>query len=139
MSYQGLLLTNAGDGSAAFFAAPGSLPAAGTTATTILPALGPTLQPDTAVNMLDSNTGGAVRVDNGSSAAYVGGGNGSSLPEQFCAYDPSNPARTSPFVPGSTVVLRSKVSRLRWTSRCPLQDAAAASRPGTHAAARTWS
>jgi hypothetical protein len=109
ISYQGLVLTSPGSGGgAAYFAAPGSLP--GAAAATVTPSPGPTLRPDTAINILDSSSGGAVRVDGPGSAAYAGSGNGSSPQEQFCAYSPSDPARTSPFVPGDMVLLKNKVN-----------------------------
>jgi hypothetical protein len=120
ISYQGLALASPGSsGGAAHFAPPGPLPGTGATVT-VTPAAGPTLQPDTAINILGSSGSGAVRVDGLGSAAYVGQGNGSSPHEQFCAYSPSDPAQASPFVPGDLVLLKNKVSAgvIPWCVNC---------------------
>ncbi len=95
-------------GGAAYFANASLLPGGALAGAALAPSTGPTLQPDTPFNILDS-AGAAVRVDNASSNAYVGAGEGGSAAEQFLAYDLLDPGRTSAFAPGSSVLLKSKV------------------------------
>jgi hypothetical protein len=51
-----------------------------------------------------------VRTDTTPGAATVGSGNGTSLPEQYVAYTPSNLASTAPVQPGDTAILRSRLT-----------------------------
>jgi hypothetical protein len=51
-----------------------------------------------------------VRTDTTPGAATVGSGSGTSLPEQYVAYTPSNLASTAPVQPGDTAILRSRLT-----------------------------
>ena len=61
---------------------------------------------------ISTGSGDYVRTDNTSSPALSGSGNGSTAPEQYRAYDPTNLADTSPIQPGDTTILRSEETGL---------------------------
>jgi hypothetical protein len=54
-----------------------------------------------------SAQGSYVRNDNITAAATVGSGDGSTAPEQYVAFNPTNLADTQPVQPGSTAILKS--------------------------------
>lgn len=88
----------------------------GTTAATLTfqPAPGPALQPDRPLNLQGSILGTPVRTDSAGTFAYLGTGNGSSMPEQYLAYDPDDPDSTAGILPGGLVILKSKVGPGCW-------------------------
>jgi hypothetical protein len=51
-----------------------------------------------------------VRNDGTPDAAYVGNGDGNSLPEQYVAYIPGDLASKTPVQPGQTAILRSRLT-----------------------------
>jgi hypothetical protein len=105
VSYQGRPLVNPGPGQPMYFGAPGSQGQP----TTFTPAPGPSLLPDRPLNLLGSIKGRPVRNDASSSPAYLGGGDGSTPPEQYLAYHPADPSSTEPISPGSPALLKNKV------------------------------
>jgi hypothetical protein len=65
------------------------------------------LRPDVPLNIVN-RPGVPVRNDNGTTPAYLGSGNGTSLPEQYTPYHPGDIGSTEPIQPGSPVLLRNR-------------------------------
>ena len=61
---------------------------------------------------ISTGSGDYVRNDNTSSPSLSGSGDGSTAPEQYRAYDPTNLADTSPIQAGDTAILRSEETGL---------------------------
>ena len=75
----------------------------------------PPLPTNVPIKVLDVG-GEPMRNDNATSAAYVGGGDGTSPYEQYLAYEPADPGSITPVQPGHTTILKnvSHATQLSW-------------------------
>lgn len=105
VKYNGRPLVNPGSSQPLYFADPGTA----VPPMTFTPAAGPALEPAVDFNVLSNSSGTPVRNDNSSWAAYVGAGDGTSPPERYMAYSPTDPSSSSPLPPGSPVLLKNMV------------------------------
>jgi hypothetical protein len=72
------------------------------------PTAGPDLPANSPINIkTPAPTAGNVRSDSPTAFAYVGSGDGTSLPEQYIAVDPANPSSIDPIRPGEAAVMKS--------------------------------
>lgn len=67
---------------------------------------------------LQTPSGAYVRSDNTSALAYAGSGTGSTDPEQYVAYHPSNTSDGSPVLPGQTAYMQSEQTGM-WCRLAP--------------------
>ena len=72
-----------------------------------VPPAGPALPADQPFS-ISTGSGDHVRTDNTSSPALSGSGDGSTAPEQYRAYDPTNLVGTAPIEAGEEMLLRSE-------------------------------
>ncbi len=98
VEYQGQPLINPGNNGSIYLGGP-------TDAGTPLTFTPPPLPTNMFIKVLGAG-GEPVRNDNATSAAYVGGGDGTSPYEQYLAYDPADLGSTTPVQPGQTTILK---------------------------------